>query len=106
MFKVKLVSKKFFSAMFCGVIMFSMVACGGGNSVGKSFAKDLCECSTSISDKSGFEMLGCMLILAEKYKEHFDDQNFKNSKDDKDFIVTLKKCDPELAKEILEQRKK
>jgi len=78
-----------------------MVACGGGGSVGKEAAKDLCECSNKLSNKSGLEMLGCMIILASKYQDHFDDkQNFKNSADQKAFLAELKKCDPELAKSI------
>ena len=103
---MKKVTKMFFFALFC-CAMFSLVACGGGSSIGKDFANDLCECSSKISDKSGFEMLGCMLVLAEKYKDHFDaNQQFKNSADEKAFYAALKKCDPDLAKKLEEENKK
>ena len=103
---MKKVTKMIFSALLC-CVMFFMVACGGGSSVGKEAAKDLCECSTKISNKSGLEMLACMMILASKYQDHFDDnQNFKNTADQKAFIAALKKCDPELAKSIEENKKK
>jgi len=97
---MKKVTKMIFPALLC-CAMFSMVACGGGSSVGKDMAKDLCECSVKVTDKSGLEMLGCLFVLFEKYEEHFDnDQNFKNSADKKAFLDALKKCDPELAETI------
>ena len=103
---MKKVKKMFISALLC-CAMFSMVACGGGSSVGKDVAKDLCECSAKLSDKSGLEMLGCMFMLFEKYKDHFDDeQDFKNPADEKAFIAALKKCDPELAKTVEANKKK
>jgi len=104
---MKKVSKMIISALIC-CAMVSFVGCCGGSSVGKDFANDLCEClAESGLGESNFAMLGCMLGLAEKYKEHFDDdQQFKNPNDEKAFHAQLKKCNPELAQKIIEENKK
>ena len=84
-------------------------SCGGG-SVGTKAGKDLCNCIEEVEKKhgksnndmsAGFEALGCIMLIAEKYKDHLgDDQNFKNSKDQKDFEAALKKCSPEFAEQM------
>jgi len=105
---MNLISKMIFPALACGAF-FLMVSCGGGSSdssgtgtgksVAKDAAKDYCECISTLSDKSGFEALACMLGLMEKYADLFDEElNFKNEKDEKAFLDAVKKCDPEIDK--------
>jgi len=98
------------AAVIC--VLF-LASCGGG-SVGAKAGKELCDCLTEVQKKqskssggalgdigSGFEALGCLMAIGEKYKDHFgDDQNFKNPKDQKDFEAAIKKCSPEFAKQM------
>ena len=90
------------------VCVLFLASCGGG-SVGAKAGKELCDCIKEVEKKSsgsndfaaGFEALGCLMVIGEKYKEHFGaDQNFKNPKDQKDFEAALKKCSPEFAKQM------
>ena len=98
MFKMKVVSKMVISAALCGA-MFTAVSCGGGSSVGKDMAKDLCECLKPLSDQSGLDAFACMLGLIAKYEAQIDGEgNFKDSRVEKDFLNAVRKCAPEYAK--------
>ena len=102
------------AALLC--VMF-VASCGGGGSVGEKAGKEVCDCMAEIQKKQsqssgdGFEgfglaleAMGCIMAVNEKYKEYFDaDNNFKNSKDQKDFEAALKKCTPDFAKQMMDE---
>jgi len=96
------------------VCVLFLASCGGGGSVGTKAGKELCDCLKEVEKKhgdlsgnsAGFEALGCLLAIGEKYKEHLgggDKQsafNFKDPKVEKDFETALAKCSPEFAKQM------
>ena len=85
------------AASIAAVMAFS--GCGGG-SVGAKAGKEVCQCVKGLDKDAGLEALGCLMAIGEKYKDHFDGNDFKNPQDQKDFIAALKKCSPEFAKEL------
>ena len=88
-----------FAALFGGAILFS--GCGGGGSIGKQMAKELCDCqNASATDRSGgFASLVCIGAWVEKYEEYFEENplktnefNFKDKKIQKEFEKYVENC--------------